>query len=366
MDESFRRSKLEDRVESSWVELAPIRYSDICLVRVPVDSSEFILGVEYSGAKAARLPEIRNKTLYSGGRLTDRCCNELFPTQRKKAHRRMFIFNYDFDLLDRTVPDNCWLMHKAKEITDGAESVEEKVERIFNYVRDEINYTYAPKCEIERFRKFLESRGCDKIKDPDEIECIVREYFPYLKQRLLQNVRLRIRDANGCRKSFEKDLAIVESGFDGFMDKCLEEYDVKSHMERLKGFLSGVFASMFMDFYAGKWHIFRYYLQNPSLFLDPIFIFNNGGVCVQKDIVFRGLCNQVGISTANVSGWTTLNNKWESHAWSAVQIKGKWEMVDVTNNYLALPEREYFVDVRIKLNKSQELEHVYYTPVKNH
>ena len=58
------------------------------------------------------------------------------------------------------------------------------------------------------------------------------------------------------------------------------------------------------------------------------------GICMDYSLLFREMCQSVGVECLYIEGQTRhasgFFRKWESHAWNAVKIDDKWQLIDVT------------------------------------
>jgi len=56
------------------------------------------------------------------------------------------------------------------------------------------------------------------------------------------------------------------------------------------------------------------------------------GICMDYALLYKKMAEAVGLECAFIEGNSkgSLLGGWESHAWNAVNIKGKWELLDVT------------------------------------
>lgn len=55
------------------------------------------------------------------------------------------------------------------------------------------------------------------------------------------------------------------------------------------------------------------------------------GVCMDYSLLYQRMAEAVGLNCAFISGnCKTFSKAWESHAWNAVFIDGKWELLDAT------------------------------------
>ncbi|MCC7467282.1 MAG: hypothetical protein IT261_13470 [Saprospiraceae bacterium] len=61
-------------------------------------------------------------------------------------------------------------------------------------------------------------------------------------------------------------------------------------------------------------------------------VFRRGkGVCMDYALLYQRMAQAVGLNCAFIGGHSkTFAHEWESHAWNAVFIEGKWELLDVT------------------------------------
>jgi hypothetical protein len=61
-------------------------------------------------------------------------------------------------------------------------------------------------------------------------------------------------------------------------------------------------------------------------------VFRTGkGVCMDYSLLYQRMADAVGLDCAFIGGHCkTFSKEWESHAWNAVFIDGKWELLDAT------------------------------------
>ncbi|HLP92641.1 MAG TPA: transglutaminase domain-containing protein [Saprospiraceae bacterium] len=61
-------------------------------------------------------------------------------------------------------------------------------------------------------------------------------------------------------------------------------------------------------------------------------VFRSGrGVCMDYSLLYQRMAQAVGLDCAFIEGHAkTFNGNWESHAWNAVKLGDKWELLDAT------------------------------------
>lgn len=270
---------------------------------------------------------------------TDACA--VVPRPKHKAIVRLQnSINLDDLVNDVHVPKN--IERLTRELTAGLATDDERFNKIYEYIRENVTYSYVPTNLINKFGAYLER---NKNKDKQQA---MRGYFPYIKRILLSNVKGKV-----AREKLEKM-------YYGKMSDLLEEFCKKYLKKHSK---PETIAKRFLNYCGDKWNTFFTYAWDSNKKNQLAYHKANKGYCSVMSKIMRQMLASAGIESVLVTGLMRQDKKdsWGAHMWLAVKLNDKWRHVETTSRNPNVHSSNYVIPLSVMPQGSEVIEAVAYT-----